>query len=68
MEEAIGLRERSSDIHSSGAGDDLVLWFLVNTSQEIRSKVNGIVGHTAAVLDTALTVEQRGSLLRIAVS
>lgn len=64
MEEAIDLRSDSRDVPAHRAADARSR-FLVNTSQEIRSKVDDIVTRTAAILDSTLTLEQRGSLVSV---
>lgn len=62
MDEAIDLRDTLRDLPAHRAADARSR-FLVNTSQEIRNRVNAIIKQTAAVLDSTLTLEQRGALL-----
>lgn len=62
MEEAIDLRDTLRDLPAHRAADARSR-FLVNTSQEIRSRVNDIITQTAGVLDSTLTLEQRGALV-----
>ncbi|MEA2000347.1 MAG: ATP-binding protein, partial [Actinomycetota bacterium] len=64
MDEAIDLRDTSRDLPAHRAADARSK-FLVNTSQEIRSEVDDIVARTASVLDSALTLEQRGALASV---
>ena len=61
VDEAIDLRGDDRTVPAHRAVDARSR-FLVNTSQEIRSRVNEIVSHTGSVLDTTLTLEQRGAL------
>lgn len=61
MDEAIDLRDIARDLPAHRAADARSR-FLVNTSAEIRSKLDEIISHTATVLDTTLTLEQRGAL------
>ncbi|MCP3937440.1 MAG: hybrid sensor histidine kinase/response regulator, partial [Actinomycetia bacterium] len=37
----------------------------MNTSQEIRNRVDDVITRTAAILDTSLTLEQRGALVSV---
>ncbi len=67
MDEAIDLRADDRDLPSHRAADARSR-FLVNTSQEIRSYVDDIVANTAEVLDSELTLEQRGALVGIQTS
>ena len=62
MDEAIDLRDTLRDTPAHRAADARSR-FLVNTSQEIRTRVNDIITQTSGVLDTTLTLEQRGSLV-----
>ncbi len=64
MDEAIDLRgdDRSVPAHRAA---DARSRFLVNTSQEIRSRVDDIVSGTASILDSTLTLEQRGALVAV---
>ena len=62
MDEAIDLRDTLRDLPAHRAADARSR-FLVNTSQEIRSRVNEIITQTSSVLDASLTLEQRGSLV-----
>ncbi len=64
MDEAIDLRDDDRDVPAHRAADARSR-FLVNTSQEIRNRVDDIVGRTAAILDTTLTLEQRGALVSV---
>ncbi|MDJ0664044.1 MAG: response regulator [Acidimicrobiia bacterium] len=64
MDEAIDLRHESRDVPAHRAADARSR-FLVNTSQEIRGKVDDIVTRTAAILDSTLTLEQRGALVSV---
>ena len=64
MDEAIDLRNAARDLPAHRAADARSR-FLVNTSQEIRSRVDDIVTQTAGVLDTTLTLEQRGALVSV---
>jgi len=64
MDEAIDLRGDDRNVPAHRAADARSR-FLVNTSQEIRSRVDDIVTQTAAILDTTLTLEQRGSLVSV---
>jgi two-component system sensor histidine kinase/response regulator len=62
MDEAIDLRDTLRDLPAHRAADARSR-FLVNTSQEIRTRVNDIITQTSGILDTSLTLEQRGSLV-----
>ncbi len=64
MDEAIDLRDTARDIPAHRAADARSR-FLVNTSQKIRSEVDDIVARTTSVLDSALTLEQRGALASV---
>jgi len=64
MDEAIDLRNDSRDVPAHRAADARSR-FLVNTSQEIRTKVDEIVTRTASILDSSLTLEQRGALVSV---
>ncbi len=64
MDEAIDLRDTARDIPAHRAADARSR-FLVNTSQKIRSEVDDIVARTASVLDSSLTLEQRGALASV---
>ncbi len=64
MDEAIDLRGDDRNVPAHRAADARSR-FLVNTSQEIRNRVDHIVTQTAAVLDTSLTLEQRGGLVAV---
>jgi CheY-like chemotaxis protein len=61
LDEAIDLRDIARDLPAHRAADARSR-FLVNTSAEIRSKLDEIISQTASVLDTPLTLEQRGAL------
>jgi len=67
VDESIDLRDDDRDVPAHRAADARSR-FLVNTSQEIRSRVDEIVTHTAALLDTTLTLEQRGALVSVQLS
>lgn len=67
MDEAIDLRSNERDLPSHQEADARSR-FLVNTSQEIRSYVDEIVSSTAEILDSELTLDQRGSLVGIQTS
>ncbi len=62
MDEAIDLRDTLRDLPAHRAADARSR-FLVNTSQEIRGRVNEIVAQTATVLDSTLSLDQRGALV-----
>lgn len=62
LDEAIDLRETLRDLPAHRAADARSR-FLVNTSQEIRGRVNEIIAQTATVLDSTLTLDQRGALV-----
>jgi two-component system sensor histidine kinase/response regulator len=64
VEEAIDLRDQDRDTPTHRAADARSR-FLVNTSQEIRGQVNEMLVNTAAVLDSDLTLEQRGALSEV---
>jgi len=64
MDEAIDLRGDDRNVPAHRAADARSR-FLVNTSQEIRSRVDDMVTKTAAILDTTLTLEQRGALVSV---
>jgi two-component system, sensor histidine kinase and response regulator len=64
VDEAIDLRGDDRDVPAHRAADARSR-FLVNTSQEIRSRVDEIVTHSAALLDTTLTLGQRGALVSV---
>jgi two-component system sensor histidine kinase/response regulator len=64
VDEAIDLRGDDRVVPAHRAADARSR-FLVNTSQEIRNRVSEIVGQTAAILDTALTLEQREALVSV---
>lgn len=62
MDEAIDLRDDDRDLPAHRAADARSR-FLVNTSQEIRGRVNDIITQTAGVLDSTMTLEQRGAIV-----
>ena len=64
MDEAIDLRGDDRVVPAHRAADARSR-FLVNTSQEIRNRVNEIIGQTGALLDTTLTLGQRGALVSV---
>lgn len=64
LDEAIDLRDTARDLPAHRAADARSR-FLVNTSAQIRSQVDAIISGTAAVLDSTLTLEQRGSLTEV---
>jgi CheY-like chemotaxis protein len=64
VDEAIDLRGDDRLVPAHRAADARSR-FLVNTSQEIRNRVDDIVTRTAAIMDTALTVEQRGAVASV---
>ncbi len=64
MDEAIDLRDDDRDVPAHRAADARSR-FLVNTSQEIRNRVDDVITRTAAILDTSLTLEQRGALVSV---
>ncbi|MCP3998210.1 MAG: hypothetical protein GY722_24580, partial [bacterium] len=55
MDEAIDLRDDDRDVPAHRAADARSR-FLVNTSQEIRNRVDDVITRTAAILDTSLTL------------
>ena len=64
MDEAIDLRGDDRHVPAHRAADARSR-FLVNTSQEIRHRVDDIVTQTASILDTTLSLEQRGALVSV---
>lgn len=64
LDEAIDLRDATQDSPKPRAADARSR-FLVNTSQEIRTQVNDVLANTATVLDSTLSLEQRGSLVAV---
>ena len=64
MDEAIDFRDDDRDLPAHRAADARSR-FLVNTSQEIRNRVDDVITRTAAILDTSLTLEQRGALVSV---
>jgi CheY-like chemotaxis protein len=64
VEEAIDLRDDGRDAPAPRVADARSR-FLVNTSQEIRNRVDDIIASTAAALDSALNLEQRGVLTSV---
>ncbi len=62
MDKAIDLRSTEPETPPTGA-DEARSRFLVNTSREIRNYVNEIISNTGDVLESDLTVEQRGALV-----
>ncbi|MDJ0954767.1 MAG: ATP-binding protein [Acidimicrobiia bacterium] len=64
MDEAIDLRDDDRNVPAHRAADARSR-FLVNTSQEIRTKVDDIVTRTAGILDSTLSLEQRGALVAV---
>lgn len=64
MDESIDLRNAARSMPAHRAADARSR-FLVNTSQEIRNRVDDIVTQTGAVLDSTLTLEQRGALVSV---
>jgi CheY-like chemotaxis protein len=64
VDEAIDLRGDSHGVPAHRAADARSR-FLVNTSREIRNRVNEIISHSGALLDTSLTLGQRGALVSV---
>ena len=64
MDEAIDLRDNAGDLPAHRAADARSR-FLVNTRQEIRVEVDDIIANTARMLDSVLTLEQRGALTAV---